>query len=148
MTILQLNPPIWVQTPLGEGWALMIIDYGVDWNTCWVVGLHKGGKVKHFDANDIRICENHTYDIERPETPLEDLDKSLKKGIKQCDKIMVSFKQITGFDTHEEMSAYEKGREHEQKVMMQNIEKWDGKGNSAFGTAMRKKFIQLRRKKL
>lgn len=56
--ILQLNPQIQVFTPLGKGWAFLIIDYGLDINTCWVVRLDKDGQVKHFDSNDIKIEGN------------------------------------------------------------------------------------------
>ncbi len=61
--ILQLNPEIWVETPLGDGLAVMVIDYGLNHNTCWVVALESDGQIKHFDSNDIRVCYNHTYKI-------------------------------------------------------------------------------------
>lgn len=61
--ILQLNPTIAVDTPLGKGHALFIIDYGMHQNTCWVVVLENDGVVKHFDANDIIVCTNYTYHI-------------------------------------------------------------------------------------
>lgn len=61
--ILQLNPPIQVQTPLGDGYAIFLIDYGVHLNTCWVVALAASGVIKHFDANDIVLSPNHTYKI-------------------------------------------------------------------------------------
>ena len=61
--ILQLNPTIFVDTPLGKGHALFLIDYGMHQNTCWVVTLEKNGIVKHFDCNDILICTNFTYYI-------------------------------------------------------------------------------------
>lgn len=59
--ILQLNPTLFVDTPLGPGRVLFIIDYGMDVNTCWVVALNEG-KIKHFDANDITLEKNFTYD--------------------------------------------------------------------------------------
>ena len=61
--ILQLNSTIYVDTPLGKGHALFLIDYGMHQNTCWVVTLEKNGIVKHFDCNDILICTNFTYHI-------------------------------------------------------------------------------------
>jgi len=63
--MLQLSPPIPVRTPLGDGWALLVIDYGPQWNTCWAVQLHQSGELKHFDSNDIRFPKNHTYDTPR-----------------------------------------------------------------------------------
>lgn len=59
--ILQLNPTIPVDTKLGKGRALIVIDYGQDFNTCWVVALDKGGVIKHFDSNQITLQENFTY---------------------------------------------------------------------------------------
>lgn len=59
--ILQLNPTILVETPLGKGQAILIIDYGMHQNTCWVVALVSNGIVKHFDCNDIILATNYTY---------------------------------------------------------------------------------------
>tara|TARA_Y100001938_G_C8028046_1_gene399090 strand:+ start:685 stop:915 length:231 start_codon:yes stop_codon:yes gene_type:complete len=70
--IHRITPPIHVKTPLGNGWALFLIDYGHDWNTVWVVNLFESGKVKHFDANDIRITGNPTWGIAEPNTPKQD----------------------------------------------------------------------------
>jgi hypothetical protein len=59
--ILQLEPCILVETPLGTGQALFIIDYGMHQNTCWIVALQKDGVIKHFDCNDIILSTNYTY---------------------------------------------------------------------------------------
>jgi len=59
--ILQLNPSIAVDTPLGRGQAILIIDYGIHQNTCWVVALEKNGVIKHFDCNDVILHTNYTY---------------------------------------------------------------------------------------
>lgn len=56
--IFQLSPPIEVLTPLGKGWALVLIDYGISINSVWVVRLDDKGQVKHFDSNDIRVVAN------------------------------------------------------------------------------------------
>lgn len=58
MKILQLNPTIRVNTPLGDGETLFLIDYHINTNTIWVVRMDNGGKVKHFDSNDIRVWGN------------------------------------------------------------------------------------------
>lgn len=55
--IYQLPNPIDVLTPLGDCTAIMIIDYGVDVNSVWVCRM-KGGHVKHFYSDDIRIYDN------------------------------------------------------------------------------------------
>lgn len=53
----EFRSPIAVHTPLGDGDALLLIDYGIDVNTVWVVRL-AGGIVKHFLSDDIRIWGN------------------------------------------------------------------------------------------
>jgi hypothetical protein len=59
--ILQLNPSILVETPLGTGQTLFIIDYGMHQNSCWVVALLETGVIKHFDCNDVILSTNYTY---------------------------------------------------------------------------------------
>ena len=61
--ILQLDPSILVETPLGRGLAIFMIDYGMHQNSCWVVALEKDGVVKHFDCNDIILSTNYTYRV-------------------------------------------------------------------------------------
>ncbi|MBS7333731.1 hypothetical protein [Faecalibacter bovis] len=61
--MIQLNPTILVNTPLGRGHAIFLIDYGMHQNTCWVVTMETNGVVKHFDCNDIIVCTNYTYHI-------------------------------------------------------------------------------------
>ncbi len=61
--IIQLSPTILVDTPLGIGHAIFLIDYGMHQNTCWVVALQANGVVKHFDCNDVIVCTNFTYHI-------------------------------------------------------------------------------------
>jgi len=55
--ILQLNPYIEVSTPLGDGDAIFLIDYGHMVNTVWVVRL-PGGIIKHFYSDDIKMYGN------------------------------------------------------------------------------------------
>ena len=71
-TITRILPPINVRTPIGDGWALFMIDYGHDWNTCWVVQLYETGQIKHIDSNDIRVGGNATYGIGHPKQPAGD----------------------------------------------------------------------------
>ena len=65
-TILQLSPEIRVLTPLGEGYALFIIDYGMNHNTVWVVALYDDGKILHFDSREVKHCGNEMLDISEP----------------------------------------------------------------------------------
>ena len=67
--MLQLNPPIWVQTPLGEGHALVLLDYGPSVNTVWLVHLFDTGNVTHVDSSEIRVMGNAMYGIPHPQQP-------------------------------------------------------------------------------
>lgn len=58
-----MNTPISVNTPLGNGHAIFIIDNGLKKNSCWVVVINSNGLVKHFDSDDIIISTNYTYKI-------------------------------------------------------------------------------------
>ena len=68
--IHQFLSPIAVHTPRGCGDALLLIDYGIDVNTVWLVRL-KDGIVKHYLSDDIRVYGNPMmgkgWDIEIPE---------------------------------------------------------------------------------
>lgn len=56
----------------------------------------------------------------------------------------LDLKKVTGWDTYAEYRAYDLGREHEQKVFMDWIEKWDGSDNSQLGWLLKKKFTELK----
>lgn len=58
MTVIhELKNPIDVKTPHGDGQAIILIDYGLNVNMVWMVRL-KGGHVKHYYSDDIRIYDN------------------------------------------------------------------------------------------
>jgi hypothetical protein len=61
MFIVRIEPTIDVDTPLGIGRAVFLIDYGLDTNTIWVVRL-SNGKVKHIESEDILILPNKMID--------------------------------------------------------------------------------------
>ena len=50
-------------TPHGEGLALLLIDYGIQQNTVWVVANKSDGRIRHYDSNQIRLAKNHTIDL-------------------------------------------------------------------------------------
>lgn len=68
--IHEFKTKIAVHTPHGEGDAILLIDYGFDVNSIWVVRLH-GGEVKHYQSTDIRMygnpMEGRGWDIEIPD---------------------------------------------------------------------------------
>ena len=63
MVILEIQQVIWVETNLGKGIALFLMDYGIQNNTIWIVALERSGEIKHFDSNQIRLVENFTFNI-------------------------------------------------------------------------------------
>lgn len=65
----QCDPPIWVATPLGEGHALFLIDYGPSLNSVWVVHQFDDGRVVHVDSSEVRVMGNPMYGIPHPQEP-------------------------------------------------------------------------------
>jgi hypothetical protein len=61
--IHELRQAIYFNTPHGEGIALLVIDYGPQINTIWVVANCQDGRVRHYDSNDITLTQNKTLDI-------------------------------------------------------------------------------------
>ena len=64
MTVIhEIQQVLWVETPLGDGQALFLIDYGPHENTIWIVALEKNGEIKHFNSNQVKLCFNNTFDL-------------------------------------------------------------------------------------
>jgi hypothetical protein len=57
---------MWVLTPKGEGFAVVLIDYGPHLNSVWVVHLFDNGDVVHVDSSEVRFGGNEMYDIPMP----------------------------------------------------------------------------------
>lgn len=57
-TIHEFNTPLDVKTPHGDGQAILLIDYGLNINSVWLVRLNGGGRVKHYYSDDIQIYDN------------------------------------------------------------------------------------------
>lgn len=60
-TILQLNPPLPITTPKGEGLAHAMIDYGIEHNIYWVTFITATGECWTFPNPKIRACQNISY---------------------------------------------------------------------------------------
>mgnify|MGYP005686103251 CR=1 FL=1 len=74
-TIHQCDPPIYVNTPMGEGHCLFILDYGVSINTVWLVHHFETSKVVHVDSAEIRVFGNPMYEIPHPEKPKRSMQR-------------------------------------------------------------------------
>lgn len=58
--ILQLNPPLPLRTPKGDGWAHLVIDYGQEHHLIWVVFLNDGGQCWAIANPDVTMDLNWT----------------------------------------------------------------------------------------
>lgn len=56
--ILQLNPPIWLQTPQGRALAYAVIDYGPDHHLLWVTFQQTTGECWTWPNPEIRYDKN------------------------------------------------------------------------------------------
>jgi hypothetical protein len=58
--MLRLDPPLPVVTPQGKGLAHILIDYGIDFDLCWVV-FQDSGECWTWRNQDIRAEKNVTF---------------------------------------------------------------------------------------
>jgi hypothetical protein len=58
--ILQLDPPLPLVTPKGNGLAHFLIDYGPEEHLMWTVALDDGGECWTFPNPQIRFAANPT----------------------------------------------------------------------------------------
>jgi hypothetical protein len=58
--IIQLDPPIPLITPKGEGWAHLVIDYSQEHDLLWVVFIDSDGTCWTFGNRVVSIQNNVT----------------------------------------------------------------------------------------
>jgi hypothetical protein len=58
--MIQLNPPIPLSTPKGNGWAFFLIDRSQEHDLEWVTFLDETGECWTFNNSQIRIQKNYT----------------------------------------------------------------------------------------
>ena len=58
--MIQLSPPIPIETPKGRGLAHVLIDYGVEFDLMWVCFIDKTGECWTFSNRQIRAQPNVT----------------------------------------------------------------------------------------
>jgi hypothetical protein len=61
--ILQLNPPIWLDTPKGPACAVIVTDLGIDHSKVWTCIIIATGEIWDFENQDVRASKNITYGI-------------------------------------------------------------------------------------
>lgn len=67
--MLQLNPPLPFNTPKGEGFAHVLVDYGPESDLYWIVLLTESGEVWMFANKDVRASKNITLGRTNPGLP-------------------------------------------------------------------------------
>jgi len=71
--MIQLNPPIPLETPKGSGFAHFLIDYSQEHHLAWVVFINETGECWTFQNPEIRMSPNRTlnrYSV----SPFKNLD--------------------------------------------------------------------------
>ncbi len=58
--LIQLQPPIPLETPRGSGLAHLVIDYGPEFSLMWSVFLDESGECWTFANEDVRAVKNIT----------------------------------------------------------------------------------------
>lgn len=66
--MLQLNPPLWLETPLGVGLAHFATWQTLEHSIYWTVFL-ENGRIFTFPNEQVRTCKNITAERPNPERP-------------------------------------------------------------------------------
>lgn len=56
--ITELRQPLAVRTPKGEGYAIMVVDYGPESSLLWVTVLNESGEVWAVRNEEVRVKGN------------------------------------------------------------------------------------------
>lgn len=63
MMMLQLDPTVPLDTPLGKAHAHMVIDYGQEHHLLWVTFIDATGECRTYSNPQIRLRKNETMGI-------------------------------------------------------------------------------------
>jgi hypothetical protein len=67
IVLVQLNPPLPLETPKGAGWAHFVIDYGPEGALLWVVFMDEDGACWTVPNFEVRMSYNWTMGRRKPE---------------------------------------------------------------------------------
>ena len=70
--MLQLNPPLPLNTPKGEGFAHFVIDYGPESDLYWTVLITETGEIWTYANKYVRGSRNITLGRTQPAAPPRD----------------------------------------------------------------------------
>jgi hypothetical protein len=65
--LVQLNPPLPLETSKGSGWAHLVIDYGPEAALLWVVFMDADGACWTVPNAEVRMSYNWTMGRRKPE---------------------------------------------------------------------------------
>jgi len=68
--MIQLNPPIPMNTPKGEGFAHLMLDYGPESDLYWVVLITETGEIWTYANRYVRASKNITLGRTQPTLPV------------------------------------------------------------------------------
>src|SRR5580704_18441942 len=66
LMLIQLNPPLPLETPKGPGWAHFVIDYGPESALLWVVFMDADGACWTVPNFEVRMSYNWTLGRRKP----------------------------------------------------------------------------------
>ena len=58
--MIQLNPPLPMETPKGKGYAHFLMDYSQEHHLMWVVFIDSTGECWTFQNPEVRLQTNYT----------------------------------------------------------------------------------------
>lgn len=67
--MLQLNPPLPLQTPKGIGWAHLVTWDSIEHSMFWTVFIDQTGEIWTFPNEQVRAAKNITADRPNPDLP-------------------------------------------------------------------------------
>lgn len=75
MSMLQLDPPIPMTTPKGEGFAHILLDYGPESDLYWTVLITQSGEIWTYANRHVRATKNITLGRTHPGLPEDNLSQ-------------------------------------------------------------------------
>jgi hypothetical protein len=61
--MIRLEPPIEVETPKGRGWAIVLRDYGYDYDDLWTCLISETKEFWTFRNKEIKGVDNLTFGV-------------------------------------------------------------------------------------
>jgi hypothetical protein len=82
MSIIQLDPPLPISCPKGEGLALFLTDYGCEFNHIWTIAIDETGEIWSYPNPQVRMQKNITMNrlLKDPKNEKERTKKASKEN--------------------------------------------------------------------